>query len=106
MISVSVSRRAWAISRGRAAAARKSQFNSEETNGGHSQQLEAVPEAVDIGAAVLARQIPDGNIDHAETHDGGREKQFKITEGVEIAKVRAPCDETPIVMPGKELGAA
>src|SRR5262249_62274834 len=67
---------------------------------------EAVPETGDLGLAICAAGIADGNLDCLEAELRSAEDQFEIPERIELPEVTARGFDPRIVGAAHRLGAA
>ncbi len=72
----------------------------------HAQQQPAVAPALDIGFAVGAFPIPDGNVGDFEVLLGGAEEQVEIPKRVEVAEIGAVGRDVFVVGAAQDFGAA
>ena len=63
-------------------------------------------EAADVGRAIGTGEIMDGNLDDLQIQFRRTEDQIEITEGIEIAEVRAVGGDLIVVGAVKDFGAA
>ena len=64
------------------------EFNSTGRKKDHPQKQPTVLPALDVGLAVLAFPVTDGHFNELEIQLGGAKKEVKITEGIEVPKIR------------------
>src|SRR5260370_5189177 len=73
------------------------QLDAHESNPGHLQKQQSVAKTLDIGFAVCARQVANGNVDNSKSQNSGRVEQLKITERIEVAEITPPSDHALVV---------
>ena len=75
-------------------------------NSAHAQQQPAVAEARDVGLAVRALVVADGQVDDAQVEARGAEQQVEVAERIEVAEVGAVGGDALVVRAVERLGAA
>src|ERR1044071_4871355 len=74
--------------------------------GGHAKQQPAVAPALDVGFAVGAGLVADGQVDDPQVELGRAEEEVEIAEGIKIPKVIAVGGDGLVILFEKDLGAA
>ena len=81
-------------------------FDPPRGKGDHSEQQESMLPARDIGGAVGAVTVADGQVDDLAVQFGRAEDQVKITEGIEISKVGAIGGDLFVILAPHDLCSA
>src|SRR5262245_62900191 len=75
-------------------------------HGAHLEEQSAVPPAPDVGRAIRALAIPDGQLDELEAELRGAEQQIEIAKWIEIAAVRTVRGDRQVRFAAEHLRAA
>src|SRR5215471_246935 len=90
----------------RMALAPSHRLDAHEREQHHAKQHEAVAETGDLGLAVGAAGIADGNLDRLEAELGSAEDQLEVPERIEVTEITAGGLDPRVVGAPQRLGAA